>query len=84
MSRLYNDYYDEMDMRIPPVSPEVLGMMMRDIDSRHDENLLADTSGADYYFIRWFVTDEMIWDMNRIEEDFMKNCYTKLRDFARV
>ena len=84
LSRLYNDYYDEMDMRIPPVSPEVLGMMMRDIDSRYDENLLADTSGADYYFIRWFVTDEMIWDMNRIEEDFMKNCYTKLRDFARV
>lgn len=26
----------------------------------------------------------MYWDFDRIEEDFMKHCYDKLRDFANV
>lgn len=30
------------------------------------------------------ITEDMRWDFDRIEEDFMKHCYDKLRDFAKV
>ncbi len=61
--------------------------MNKDILSRMnclENSQFPETSGADYFFIRDFITENMRWDFDRIEEDFMKHCYDKLRDFAKV
>lgn len=69
---------------MPMPDPELLDAFIRDLKNHESGNLVPETSGADYFFIRYFITEDMRWDFDRIEEDFMKHCYDKLRNFAKV
>lgn len=69
---------------MPMAIPELMDAFIRDLKNHESGNLVPETSGADYFFIRYFITEDMRWDFDRIEEDFMKHCYDKLRDFAKV
>lgn len=62
----------------------MFSLLMEDIKNHEEGNVAPDTIGADYFFIQNFVTGDMEWDFDRIEEDFMKHCYDKLREFGRV
>ena len=70
------------DMPVP--SLELMDAFIRDLKNHESGSLVPETSGVDYFFIRNFITEDMRWDFDRIEEDFMKHCYDKLRDFAKV
>lgn len=82
---------DEFDFRklnkerVPAADLELFFSFMQDMKSYKSSGEIApDTRGADYFFLEAFVTDDMMWDFDRIEEDFMKHCYDKLREFGQV
>lgn len=82
---IYDMDYDKFNTNhMPMPDPELLDAFVRDMKNHESGNLVPETSGADYFFIRYFITEDMRWDFDRIEEDFMKHCYDKLRDFAKV
>lgn len=69
----------------PPLSPELMSMFLEDMKSHDDGMTVApDTIGADYFFVLYFVNDDMSWDFDRIEEDFLKHCFSKLQEFGEV
>ena len=70
------------DMPMP--GPELMDAFIRDLKNHESGNFVPETSGADYFFIRNFITEDMRWYFDRIEEVFMKHCYDKLCDFAKV
>lgn len=69
---------------MPMSGLELMDAFIRDLKNHESGSLVPETSGVDYFFIRNFITEDMRWDFDRIEEDFMKHCYDKLRDFAKV
>lgn len=69
---------------MPMLDRKLMEVFIRDLKNHESGSLVSETSGADYFFIRNFITEDMRWDFDRIEEDFMKHCYAKLRDFAKV
>lgn len=69
---------------MPVPVAELMDALILDLKNHKSGDLVPETSGADYFFIRYFITEDMRWDFDRIEEDFMKHCYDKLRDFAKV
>lgn len=71
--------------RVPAADPELFSAFMQDMKSHESSGEVApDTRGADYFFLEAFVTDDMMWDFDRIEEDFMRHCYDKLREFGQI
>lgn len=82
---IYDMDYDKFNANhMPMPDPELLDAFVRDMKNHESGNLVPETSGADYFFIRYFITEDMRWDFDRIEEDFVKHCYDKFRDFAKV
>ena len=69
-------------MPLPPM--DLMSVLFEDMRSHEEGDVAPNTAGADFFFIQYFMTDDMYWDFDRIEEDFMKHCYDKLRDFANV
>lgn len=69
-----------------PLRPqaEIMSILMEDEKKRGMGDVAPDTAGADYFFVQYFMTDDMYWDFDRIEEDFMKHCYDRLREFSDV
>ena len=66
---------------------EIAGMMslvMDDVREHAEGGVAPDTRGADYFFVMYFVNEDMGWDFDRIEEDFMKHCYDRLREFGQA
>lgn len=71
----------------PQKKAEMAGIFSLFSDEKRDSangNVAPDTIGVDTYFTQYFVNEEMGWDFDRIEEDFMKHCYGKLREFGQV
>lgn len=66
------------------VFAEMADILIKGMKNHEAGNLVMDTTGADYFFVTYFVNEEMSWDLDRIEEDFFSHCYNKLREFADV
>lgn len=70
--------------QMPLPIKDMMSVLYEDIRSHEEGNVAPDTVGADFFFIQFFINYDMYWDFDRIEEDFMKHCYDKLRDFANI
>lgn len=62
----------------------MLSLILEDARNQGKDKIPLDTTGADYYFIQYFITDEMFLDFDPIEGDFLRNCCDKIQDFAKV
>jgi hypothetical protein len=52
--------------------------------NREKGGVAPDTSGADYFFLEEFVTEEMSCDFTAIEQEFLRNCSARLTEFSEV
>ena len=78
----YEEDFDfEMDRR-PAPSPELIALLMQDAMNREQGKVAPDTTGADYFFLCDFITRDMEYDFPLIEQDFIKHCNGRLREFS--
>ena len=70
--------YDEPN---PYPSKEIIGMFMEDAMNREAGKVAPDTAGADYFFLKEFVTESMEYDFSYIEKDFLKHCSDKMAEY---
>jgi hypothetical protein len=63
---------------------EMAALFFQDMVNREKGGVAPDTSGADYFFLEEFVTEEMSWDFTAIEQDFLRNCSARLPEFSEV
>ena len=66
------------------IPPDLMSFFREEMKSHKSSGFVPNTEGSDYFFTIHFITPEMEWDFDRIEDDFMKHCYDKLRDFGQV
>lgn len=57
---------------------------MKDMVNRKEGKVAPDTLGAEYFFLRTFITEDMDLDFSLIEDDFVKHCHGRLREFSQV
>ena len=75
------DFDFEMDRRSAP-SPEMISLLMQDAMNREQGKVAPDTTGADYFLLCDFITRDMEYDFPLIEQDFIKHCNGRLREFS--
>lgn len=61
-----------------------LDNMFKEFQKYNWSNIVPSTHAAEVFFIETFITDEMFWDFQLIEKDFIKHCYEKLEEFSNV
>ena len=77
---LYED--DDLDFER---RKELALLAFKELINRESGEVVApDTTGADFFFLRGFLTDELASDFAIIEQDFLKNCRAKLQEFNKV
>jgi len=83
----YSNDYDNSNRKIEDfeheyhISPQMLGIFMKDALNREKGIVVPDTIGADYFFLNEFITEEMALDFCYIEQDFLKNCFHKIHEY---
>ena len=58
--------------------------MFKEFQKYNWSNVVPSTHAAEAFFIETFITNEMFWDFQLIEKDFMKHCHDKLEEFSNV
>ena len=61
-----------------------LDNMFKEFQKYNWSNIVPSTHAAEVFFIETFITDDMFWDFQLIEKDFIKHCYEKLEEFSNV
>ena len=63
----------------------LMSAIMEDIAMHREGKVeIPDTTGVDCFFVTGFISDEMFWDFEIIEAEFMKHCYNRLQEFGEV
>lgn len=78
------DWKDMLGGSSPMSWSDLPDHLRRHLKTREFNGPKPETAGTDMYFIHNFVTPDMELDFERIEADFLKHCYTRLREFAEV
>ena len=64
---------------------EIAGILLQEMADRQSDNVVApDTTGVGFFFLMDFITPEMSNDFAIIEQDFLKNCRSKLDEFRQA
>ena len=63
------------------VSKEMVGMFVQDMLQHEEGTEAPDTTGAEFFFLRDFFTDDMEYDFPLIEQEFLRHCYGRLAEF---
>lgn len=75
------DFEFEMD-RGPAPSLDMLALLMKDVMNREQGKVALDTIGVDYFFLYDFITRDMEHDFPLIQQDFIKHCNGRLKEFS--
>ena len=80
-----DDFIESIDPIDIERKKEIAGIMLQDLMNRQSGNVVApDTTGVGFYFLMNFITPEMSCDFALIEQDFLKNCRSKLDEFRQA
>lgn len=60
------------------------GLFFQDMMNREQGKVAPDTTGADFFFLRGFIIEDMEFDFPAIEQDFLKHCSDKLQEFNKA
>lgn len=60
---------------------ETWNLLVQDMISREYGKVAPDTIGADYFFIKGFITPQMALEFPLIEKEFLLHCYSKIKDY---
>ena len=82
MNQFMDHYFGSMREELPPGLSSVLAPIMKDINYKRSGNDVPDPIGAEYFFLREFITVDMECDFSFIENDFLKHCRGKLDTFT--
>lgn len=64
-----NDDFGQFHRGLMPLPPmDLMSVLFEDMRSHESGDVAPDTAGADFFFIQYFMTDDMYWDFDRIEE----------------
>jgi len=84
MKQGFPDDFNLNDLADDFKSHGMKGLIMQEEMDMKEGKYFTDTSGAEYFFIHGFVTDDMHFDFDAIEADFLRHCADKLGRFAKV
>ncbi|SEA17694.1 hypothetical protein SAMN05216349_10632 [Oribacterium sp. KHPX15] len=80
-----DDFIDNIDPEDIKHKRKIAGIMLQDLMNRQSGNVVApDTTGVGFEFLMGFITPEMSCDFALIEQDFLKNCRSKLEEFRKA
>ena len=82
----FNDnFFDGIDPIDIKQKNEIAGILLQEMADRQSDNVVApDTTGVGFFFLMDFITPEMSNDFAIIEQDFLKNCRSKLDEFRQA
>jgi hypothetical protein len=63
------------------LSRETMDNVFRNYYENEMGKVAPDTTGADYFFLYDFITEDMRLDFSLIEQEFLKHCMGRLREF---
>ncbi len=80
-----DNYMDDFDYEHIREKRELAAVMFEDMLNRGKGNVVApDTTGVDFFFLMDFITSDLFSDLALIEQDFLKNCRSRLDEFQKV
>lgn len=80
----YPKFDPEKDDRIIRAANEMMGYVIQGVMDEEQGKGLPDSTGADYFFLVNFITDDMEFDFIAIEKDFLKHCSARLQEFSEA
>jgi len=89
MKALFNEDYNDIDFERfrdnKMINSEITNLIVSDIMRKEGgRDIAPDTIGVDFFLLLGFMNEDMEIDFPIIEQDFLKNCRSKLEEFHNV